>query len=169
MKKNMMALTVLMALSATAQAADMQETNHNLNIKGNVVVDGCAFDDEVLGGQQLLLTLDEVSLATVKNNPTTVLNSLGATASNTLVCPAGIDTVKLTLEPVDGKFKGDTLHNIAVANAAAGVGFKVAAAFGKELATTPEWVDFGTPKSVEASPDANRKIVVNFRCQLCTD
>lgn len=163
MKKNMMALTVLMALSATAQAADdLQPTNHNLNIKGNVVVDGCAFDNGVIDGHELSLQLAEVSLATVTQKPTTVLKSLDSSANNTLICPQGIDTVQLTLEPVTGKFEGDMLHNTAVTDAAAGVGFKVAAAFGEDLAATPEWVDFATPKSFTASPDAERKIVVNF-------
>lgn len=162
MKKNIVTLTVLLALASTAQAADMQETNHNLNIKGNVIVDGCAFEDETVDGQELFLQLDEVSLATVKRSPTTLLNSLGASASNTLVCPAGIDTVKLTLAPVAGMFTGDIMHNSATADAAAGVGFKVAAAFGEALNSTPEWVDFSLAAPYSAQPDADGKIAINF-------
>jgi len=157
----MVALTVLMALSATAQAADMQETNHNLNIKGMVTVDGCAFEDET-DGQELFLQLDEVSVATVKKSPTTILNSLGSTAANTLVCPAGIDKVQLTLAPVAGEFAGDIMLNSASDNAAAGIGFKVAAEFGKELAANPTWVDFSAPTPFSATPDVNGKIAVNF-------
>lgn len=162
MKKNMMALTVLMALGSTAQAADMQETNHNLNIKGNVVVDGCAFEDETVDGQELFLVLDEVSVASVLKSPTTILNSLGSSASNTLVCPAGIDTVQLTLAPVPGEFTNDIMHNMAEADAAAGVGFKVAAAFGQELPAAPTWIDFDVAAPYSAQPDANGKIAVNF-------
>lgn len=163
MKKSIVALTVLMALSATAQAVDMQETTHNLNIKGSVIVDGCAFEDETVDGQALILTLDEVSVATVKTSPTTLLKSLDSSANNTLVCPAGIDTVQLTLAPTAGQFTGDILHNTAAADPASGVGFKVAAEFGKDLPKdTQTWVDFSLAAPYTAQPDANGKIAVNF-------
>lgn len=163
MKKNIVTLTVLLALASTAQAADMQETNHNLNIMGNVVVDGCAFEDETVDGQELTLGLPEVSVTAVKQSPTNILQELGSSASNTLVCPAGIQTVKLTLEPVAGKFTSDILHNTSTADdAAAGVGFKVAAAFGEALNGTPEWVDFSLAAPYSAQPDADGKIAVNF-------
>ncbi|MDQ1886084.1 hypothetical protein RA180_18990 [Aeromonas salmonicida] len=162
MKKNIVALTVLMALGTTAQAADMQETNHNLNIKGSVIVDGCAFEDETVDGQELFLVLDEVSVANVKKNPDSVLNSLNASASNTLVCPAGIDTVQLTLAPVAGMYTGDIMHNAASDDAAAGIGFKVAAAFGEDLKSTPEWIDFAVTPAFSAQPDTDGKIAINF-------
>ncbi|TNI14820.1 hypothetical protein CF106_03440 [Aeromonas veronii] len=155
-------MTVVMALSATAQAADMQETTHNLNIKGNVIVDGCSFEDETVDGQELFLVLDEVSVATVKKSPTTLLNSLGSSASNTLVCPAGIDTVQLTLTPNAGEFSSDIMLNTAAADAAAGVGFKVAAAFGQDLPAVPTWINFDMVAPYSAQPDANGKIAVNF-------
>lgn len=164
MKRNIMVLTTLATLGATAQAADTEPTVqiHMLNIKGNVVMDGCTIDSDALNGGELYLQLDQVPLASVKQTPTTILNSLDTSANSTLVCPSGIDTVQLALMPRPGEYTGDLMHNTAEADAAKGIGFKVAAAFGEDLPATPTWVDFSITTPYTAQPDSNGKIAINF-------
>ena len=162
MKKNIIALTVLMALSATAQADSFPKKTHDLSINGSVIVDGCAFEDGNDEGQALVLNLKEVSLATVLQHPTTMLDKLTASASNTLSCPSGITGVNLTLEPLVDTFVGEVMKNTALTDAATGVGFKVAAAFGTELNDAPTWVDFSNVNKYPVTLTDGGKIAVNF-------
>ncbi|WP_155601925.1 fimbrial protein [Aeromonas salmonicida] len=168
MKRNIMVLTTLVILGATAQAADTEFPKpptiqtHMLNIKGYVVTSGCAIDSDALNGGELYLQLDQVPLEYVKQTPTTILNSLDTSANSTLVCPSGIDTVQLALMPRPGEYTGDLMHNTAEADAAKGIGFKVAAAFGEDLPATPTWVDFSINTPYTAQPDHNGKVAINF-------
>lgn len=160
-----MVLSVLMALSATAQA-EMIDSNNELIIKGNVTVDGCAFKDGTIKGQELTMTLAEKSVSEIFATPDdAVLSSIEGMDRATLVCPASITNVKLALNPaVDDVINQNILKNTseAGANAAKGVGFKLKAAFGKDLSTSKEWVDF-TSHDFPAKPDASTgEIAINF-------
>ncbi|MGL6004044.1 fimbrial protein [Aeromonas sobria] len=162
MKKNIIALTVLMALSVTAQAATTTvETNHTLSINGLVNVDSCAFEDLTVDGQLLTLTLDEVSVASLSDAPSDIMKSLDAKPENTLICPAGLTDVKLSISGV-ANTDGEVLNNTAATLPAEFVAFKVKAAFGEELTQSTPWIDFSLSPEFSATPDAEGKIAVNF-------
>lgn len=158
MKKNIIALTVLMALSATAQA---EESNHTLLINGEVTIDSCVFEDLTADGKTLTLDLDKVSIASISKNPSDIQKSLDASSGNTLVCPTGLETVRFGID-AQGAANGYVLNNIAKTDAAQKVGFKVKAAFGEDLTTASPWIDFSVAKSFDATPDADGKVAVNF-------
>lgn len=164
MKKNMMALSVLMVLSATAQA-DMIDSSNLLTIKGNVTVDGCAFKDGTITEQPLAMTLEEKSVSEIFANPDAVLSSIGGTDDATLVCPASISNVNLALKPIVGDvINNDILKNTSAAGAAAakGVGFKLKVAFGEDLSSATDWVNFAS-HDFSAVPDASTgEIAINF-------
>ncbi|WLD19799.1 fimbrial protein [Aeromonas veronii] len=163
MKKSIVALTVLMALSATAQA-DMFESKNELIIKGNVTVDGCAFKDDNIDGQILTMTLPEKSLTEILANPDEVAGRLDANDQTTLVCPPSITTVDLALVPVANTVEGTTIlkNTSADADAAKGIGFKLAVALGEALSDTPQWVDFSSHAfSAEPATDTG-EVAINF-------
>ncbi|MFQ1743814.1 fimbrial protein [Aeromonas veronii] len=163
MKKNVIALTVLMALSATAQA-DMVPSENTLQIKGTVTVDGCVFEDGNFDGQNLLIDMGEPkSVAWIYANQDTVLKDIGSNDKTTLLCPGGIKNVELSLKPDTGDIDNDfILTNTAQSNAAEGVGFRLKASFGQDLGSEADWVNFTTGNNFSAIPDAEGKIAINF-------
>lgn len=162
MKKNILALTALMALSATAHA-ELKDSQNTLHINGKVVLDGCAFEDGTLEGKVFNMELGEVSLASVQKTPTDVFATIGGDSSTALVCPPGITAVKMAFKPAADAFDGDVLLNIkeAAEGGAAGVGFKVKAALGTDL-TGAEWIDFSNPKENQVNVDENGKVNMIF-------
>lgn len=162
MKKNMVALTVLLALSAHAQADGLKESDNTLTIKGTVVVDGCAFEDGTAAGKDLILALDEVSLASVQASPTDVLATIGGGDSQaSLVCPPGINSVDLAMKPTAASYNGDVLLNTkeVVDGGAVGVGFKVKAAFGDDLSAA-SWIDFAQPEKQSVAVENNKVDII---------
>lgn len=164
MKKNIVALTLLMALSATAQA-EMINSENLLTIKGNVTVGGCAFKDRMINDQQLTMTLDEKTVGDIFANQDVVLSSIEGGDNATLVCPASITNVNLALKPNAGDvINGNILKNTSSAgnDAAKGIGFKLKVAFGDDLTPSTEWVNFQS-HNFDAVPDANSgEIAINF-------
>lgn len=163
MKKHMVALTVLMALSATAQA-EMFKSENELIIKGLVTVDSCAFKDGKVDGQSLLMQLDDKSLSEIIANPDAVVGRLDAMDSSTLVCPPGITNVTLALSPNAADLEGTTIlkNTSEDTGAAAGIGFKLAVALGEALSGTPQWVDFSA-HDFSVAPDATTgEVPINF-------
>ncbi|QPR86568.1 fimbrial protein [Aeromonas hydrophila] len=162
MKKNILALTALMALSATAHA-ELKDSENTLNINGKVVLDGCAFEDGTVEGKVVNLALGEVSLASVQKSPTDVFATVGGDSSTALVCPPGIASVKMAFKPAADSYNGDVLLNIknGTEGGAAGVGFKVKAALGTEL-TGAEWIDFANPEAKLVNVDENGKVDMIF-------
>ncbi|ATP09554.1 fimbrial protein [Aeromonas salmonicida] len=162
MKKNILALTALMVLSATAHA-ELKDSENTLHINGKVVLDGCAFEDGTIEGKVLNLELGEVSLASVKKAPTDIFATIGGDSSTALVCPPGIASVKMAFTPAADSYKGDVLLNIkeSAEGGAAGVGFKVKAALGADL-TGVDWIDFSNPEIKQVSVSENGKVDMIF-------
>ncbi|MEV3836809.1 fimbrial protein [Aeromonas dhakensis] len=162
MKKNILALTALMALSATAHA-ELKDSENTLHINGKVVLDGCAFEDGTVEGKVVNLSLGEVSLANVQKAPTDVFATVGGDSSTALVCPPGITSVKMAFKPAADSYKGDVLLNTknGTEGGAAGVGFKVKAALGTDLTGT-EWINFANPEAKQVNVDESGKVDMIF-------
>ncbi|WP_323064863.1 hypothetical protein [Aeromonas jandaei] len=163
MKKNIIALTVLMALSATSQAA-LVDSKNELIITGNVTVDGCVFKDNNFDGQTLTMALPDRALSEIVANPDEMVGRLDANDQSTLVCPPSITNVELTLVPVANTLEGTSiLKNVSSEpDAATGIGFKLAVALGEALSDAPQWVDF-TSHKINATPDvATGEVPINF-------
>ncbi len=146
MKKSIAALTVLMVLSSTAQAAELNEQDYRLNITGEVVLGSCAFQGDAASGNDLTLALGKVGLIDVVASPTDVLNSIGEGGELSLECPPGLATLDYEIKPITDSYEMDVLTNTKGpgAGGAEGVGFKVKAAFNSDLAQSP-WVSFANP------------------------
>ncbi|VXA79063.1 MULTISPECIES: fimbrial protein [Aeromonas] len=162
MKKNILALTALMALCATAHA-ELKDSENTLHINGKVVLSGCAFEDGTVEGKTVNLSLGEISLASVQKAPTDVFATVGGDSSTALVCPPGITTVKMAFTPAADSYKGDVLLNIkeAAEGGAAGVGFKVKAALGTDLSGA-DWIDFSNTESKQVAVSENGKVDMIF-------
>lgn len=158
MNKNIIALTVLMALSATAQA-EMVPSNNSLNITGKVLLEGCAFEDGKVGNKSFSIELPEVSLASVLLEPTTILKSTGGDSATALVCPPGIKTVDMSFAPTTAFEKEVLLNNKAIGSGGAdGVGIKVKAGFSNDATTldSMSWIDFSNTQPITAAVTNNR-------------
>ncbi|MFM1714087.1 hypothetical protein [Aeromonas salmonicida] len=162
MKKNILALTALMVLSATAHA-ELKDSENKLHINGKVVLDGCAFEDGTVEGKVVSLALNDVSLASVQKAPTDVFATIGGDSNTALVCPPGITTVKMAFKPAADSYKDDILLNSknGVEGGAAGVGFKVKAALGIDLKGV-NWINFSNPAETNVTVGESGKVDMIF-------
>lgn len=162
MKKSTFALAMMMAVSANVYAA-AEPAEHKLTILGKVTTDGCMVDggDGAVTRLDLTMTLPTVQLDTVVAEPSVGLAALnGENQTLPLVCSDGIGKVSVSFAPQNATDK--YLSNVAAVDAAADIGFVLAAAV-NDAVTAGDWMDFSSGDVTLPDADVvDNKVTINF-------